>query len=95
MAVLVTDLVNETALWANDRNFSRIRREDWLLAYNQVQTEVATECRVLEEDADFDIIANEQRYTYPDDSEDNQVINNFNALSTLDQGDLLAFINSL
>ena len=33
--------------------------------------------------------------TYPDDSEANQVINNFNALSTLDQGDLLAFINSL
>ncbi len=67
MAVLVGDILDAAARWARDPNHLRLKDENLLDAYNCSIAELCAELWLLEADASFDIVAGEERYTYPDD----------------------------
>jgi len=68
MSVTVTSLITQCATRMRDPNARLTTREEWLAYYNEVQLEVATELRLLEVDADFDLFSMQERYAYPEDA---------------------------
>jgi hypothetical protein len=63
----VRDLLTQAASQYGDPRMTRISLNDWLDIYNAASEHVTIRWQTLEQDATFDILANESRYTYPDD----------------------------
>lgn len=68
MPSLVKDLIDGAAARIRDPQNRRIDRALWLQFYNEVTLKIATELKCLEADANFDVVAAEDRYAYPDDA---------------------------
>jgi hypothetical protein len=63
----VTDIIDGTLVALGDPSARRHDRPVMLRYYNEVQLEVASTLQCLEVDSDFDIVAGNQNYAYPDD----------------------------
>jgi len=68
MSVLVSDLITRAGVKIGDPGFRRTSRTDFLQFFNEVQFKIATEIRCLEVDADFNIVADQYLYDYPDEA---------------------------
>jgi hypothetical protein len=62
----IRDLLEQAAAKYGDPRMTRLQLLDWLAIGNEALEALTLDWKVLEEDATFDILANESRYVYPE-----------------------------
>ncbi len=67
MSTLVSDLIAEAATRISDPSVRKIVDPEWLGYYNDACHTMSRDYKVIEQDATFDTVVNEDRYDYPDD----------------------------
>lgn len=67
MSVSTLAIANDVALVLGDQSFTRFEQADHLLAINRVCRELATELRLVQWEASFDVVAGIEVYALPAD----------------------------
>lgn len=65
MSTLVQTIIDEAAMEIGDPNKQRIEQAQWLTIYNMSQRELCQKANLLRLQDDFDLVAGQTRYDYP------------------------------